>query len=98
MPSSLLKEAWEAGKVSRMILGLGLIFSAAWAVIVAVGTLRIIVNTLQEPTLAAAYKIPLLIVLAVVVLFLVIPLPAQWLMYGLLRLDERRRSASRRKV
>ncbi len=94
MPGSLLKEAWEAGKVSRIILGLGLIFSAAWAVIVAVGTLKVIVNTLQEPTLAPAYKIPLLIVLAVVVLFLVIPLPAQWLMYGLLRLDERRRRAA----
>ncbi len=75
-------------------MGVGLIISAACAVTVAVVTLRVIVNAIQEPTLAPAYKVPLLIVLALVVLILVIPLPAQWLMYGLLRLDERRRRAS----
>ncbi len=94
MSRSLLKDAWQAGKVSRIILGVGLIISAAWAVIVAAATLRVIVNTVQEPTLATAYKVPLLIVLALVVLILVIPLPAQWLMYGLLRLDERRGRSS----
>ncbi len=94
MPSSLLKEAWQAGRVSRLIVTLGLIVSAIWGVAIGVGTLRFIVNTLQEPALAPAYKIPLLIVLSLVVLVLVIPLPAQWLMYGLLRLDERRRRTS----
>jgi hypothetical protein len=34
--------------------------------------------------------VALLVLLAVVVLVLVIPLPAQWLMYALLRLEERR--------
>jgi hypothetical protein len=84
----LLKEAWKAGGASRLTVLLGF----AWASWIAVVALRFVVDTIREPALAVAYKVPLLVVFAVVVLFLVIPLPAQWLMYALLRLDQRRRS------
>ena len=93
MPVGLLKEAWKAGRVSRLTVFLGLSISAAWASIVALLAVRIIVDAIREPALAPVYKVPLLLVFAVVVLFLVIPLPAQWLMYALLRLDQRRRRA-----
>ncbi len=94
MPVGLLKEAWKAGGASRLTVLLGLSLSFAWASWIAVVALRFVVDTIREPALAAAYKVPLLVVFAVVVLFLVIPLPAQWLMYALLRLDQRRRRAS----
>ncbi len=92
--TSLLKEAWRAGGVSRLTLVLGLTASAVWAVVVALATLRFIVVTIREPALPTAYKVPLLFVLTVAILFLVMFLPTQWLMYALLRLNERRREAS----
>ncbi len=94
MPTSLLKESWEAGKVSRLTLIFGGLVSAAWAIIAAAATFRFIVDTYHEPALASPFKLTLLVVSAIVMLFLVIPLPATWLMYALLRLDERRRRAS----
>lgn len=94
MPIGVLKEAWGAGKVSRLTMILGLIVSAAWAVMVTLGTVRFIVATLQEPAQLSAFKVALLVVLAIVMLFLVIPLPASWMVYALLRLEERRRRAS----
>jgi len=94
MPTSLLKESWEAGKISRLTLIFGVIVSALWAIIATAATLRFIVDTIHEPALASVYKVVILTVSAVIMLFLVIPLPATWLMYALLRLDERRRRAS----
>jgi hypothetical protein len=90
----LLREAWGAGKVSRLTLVLGLIVSAAWAVVVTLVTVRFIVDTIREPALVWAYKVVLLPLLSVVVLFLVVFMPTQWLMYALLRLLERKRKTS----
>ncbi len=97
MSTSLLKRAWSAGKVSRVTLVLGLIVSAAWAIVVALVTLGFILETIREPELASAQKVVLLSLLAIVVLFLVVFMPTQWLMYVLLRLEERKRRASESK-
>jgi hypothetical protein len=94
MSSSLLKRTWEAGALPRLTLMLGLIVSAGWAIIAGLWTIRFIAEFLQNPALGTAFKIALLVVLPFVALFLVMPLPTQWLMYLLLRLDERRRGAS----
>jgi hypothetical protein len=94
VPVGLLRDAWKAGRTSRLTVFLGLSISVAWASFVAVVAVRFVLDTIREPALAAVYTVPLLVVFAVIVLFLVIPLPAQWLMYALLRLDQRRRRAS----
>ncbi|NIU52410.1 MAG: hypothetical protein GWN68_04895 [Gemmatimonadetes bacterium] len=94
MSTSLLKKAWRAGRVSRLTLVLGLIASAVWAAAVALVTVKFIVDTIREPALPTAHKVVLLLVLVVAILFLVMFLPTQWLMYILLRLDERRRKDS----
>ncbi len=88
---SLLKQAWERGGVSRLTMVFGLFVSAGWAILVAARTVRFIVDTVERPGLALAYKMPVLVVVVFVVLLLVIHLPTQWLMYVLHRLDERRR-------
>jgi hypothetical protein len=90
LPASLLTRAWTAGAGPRLTLVLGILVSAAWAIFAGVWTVRFIADTLRQPALASEYKVALLVLLAVVVLVLVIPLPAQWLMYALLRLEERR--------
>lgn len=79
-----------AGAGTRLTLVLGILVSAAWAVLAGAWTIRFIADTLRQPALAQGYKVALLVLLVVVVLLLVIPLPAQWLMYALLRLEERR--------
>jgi len=93
VPVGLLKEAWGAGRASRLTVLAGLGVSIIWGCFVAAVAVGFIVSTVRDGGLPSAYKVPLLTVFAVVVLVLVIPLPAQWLMYLLLRLDQRRRRA-----
>jgi hypothetical protein len=94
----LLKEAWGAGKVSRLTLVLGLIVSVAWASAVAAGTVWFIAHTIRQPALPLAYKVILPSVVTVAVVFLLMFLPTQWLAYALLRLAERRRNEARPKL
>ena len=92
MPVDFLRDAWKGGKVSRTTLLFGLTVSAAWAVMVAVVAVRFMVEGVRSPALPFVFKVVLSILVTLVVLFLVIPLPAQWMMYALLRLEERRRT------
>jgi hypothetical protein len=94
VPVGFLKDAWKAGRVSRLTMVFGLLVSAAWAVLVAVVALRVMVEAFRWPALPTAFKAALSVLLALVAIFLVIPLPAQWMLYALIRLDERRRRAS----
>ncbi len=90
----MLKRTWEAGALPRLTLLFGLLVSAAWAVVAGAWTIKLIAEVLQSPALGTVFKVALPVVLSFVALFLLIPLPAQWLMYLLLRLDERRQGAS----
>jgi hypothetical protein len=94
VPVGFLKDAWSAGRVSRLTMLFGLIVSAVWAVLVAVAALRVMDEALHSPALPSAFKVVLSLLITLVALFLVIPLPAQWMMYALLRLEERRRNAT----
>jgi hypothetical protein len=93
MPVGYLKDAWKTGNVSRVTIVLGLIVSTAWATFVIVVALRLMIGAIQWPALPPAFKVLFSVLTVLVVVFLVIPLPAQWMMYTLQRLDERRRKA-----
>lgn len=97
MPVGYLRDAWKAGNVSRLTIVLGLSVSAAWATFVIVVALRLMLAAIEWPELPPAFKVLLSVLTVLVVVFLVIPLPAQWMMYTLQRLDERRRKAGRPK-
>ncbi|MDH3291211.1 MAG: hypothetical protein OEO20_06705 [Gemmatimonadota bacterium] len=70
--------------------------TAVWAVVVTVGTMRFIVSTVSNPALAWPFKAGMAILVPVVMLFLVVSLPMNWMTFLLVWLDERRRSRHRR--
>jgi hypothetical protein len=83
--------------VSRLTLIAGLIISAALTALIVAGTVRFVVQTLQEPSLPWGYKAAAVIFVPLFVLILLVSVPVAWLMHVLNWLSRRgRRSASQR--
>lgn len=93
----MLRDAWRAGTGPRLIVLLGLAVTAVWAVVVTAGTFRFIVSTVTNPALAWPFKAGMAVVVPVVMVFLVVSLPMNWMTFFLVWLDERNRSKRRRR-
>ncbi len=92
---SLITDAWRAGVGSRLLVVFGLVVTAVSAIIVCVGTARFMLGTVTNPDLPWLIKAGMVVVVPVVMLFLVVSLPMNWMAFLLERLAEHRRGGRR---
>lgn len=74
---------------------LGLAVTVIWAMIVCVGTARFMLGTVASPDLPWLIKAGLVVLVPVMMLFLVVSLPMNWMAFLLERLAEHRRGERR---
>ncbi|MDH3456476.1 MAG: hypothetical protein OER90_06500 [Gemmatimonadota bacterium] len=90
-PSSLVTQAWRTGAGPRLALMIGGAVSVTWGVLAVVVTVRFLLNTVTNSALPWPIKAFAVVVVPVVMLFLVVSVPVNWLMYVLDRLLNRHR-------
>lgn len=93
----MITDAWRTGLGSRLVVVLGLAVTVAWALIVSAGTVRFVLRTASNPGLAWPIKAAMVLLVPIVMLFLVVSLPMNWMAFLLERLDEHRRRRHRRR-